>query len=140
MDVIARYQRRLSGPLADRFDLHLDLKPVGHSRLLSAIEGTSTDTARGPVDSAIMRQKARFPDSPDWQNSHLAEGLVADVCQLSDPLREFLEDAANSFSLSNRGLFKALKVARTIADLDDAGSIEQSHLCEALSYRRSTIQ
>ncbi|MEE2757611.1 MAG: YifB family Mg chelatase-like AAA ATPase [Myxococcota bacterium] len=136
MDTIVRYQRRLSGPLADRFDLHLQLQPVDHSTLLSKGGGTPTKLSRSRVDAAITRQKSRSPNATNWQNGHLSDAHIQDICSLDASKRDFLEEAANAFSLSNRGLFKSLKVARTIADLDGSEHIKKTHLCEALSYRR----
>ena len=127
---------RISGPLMDRFDLRVDVPPVAFTDLdlPGDSEGSAEVAAR--VASARQTQEARFADAP---NAHLnadAEGDLLERIATPDPeARTLLLRAAERFHLSARGYHRVLRVARTIADLDDAETVQKPHLAEALSFR-----
>ena len=130
------YMGRISGPLLDRFDLQITVDPVSYRDL---------DLPRGTESSAIIRervararlvQRDRFEQIAGVVTNADAEGELLDrITNLGADARQLLQVAADRFSMSARGYHRALRVARTIADLDAAEQVEQSHIAEALSYR-----
>lgn len=133
---VARYRARISGPLMDRIDIHVRLGPVHWndlSRRNDAGEGDST-TARSMIGSARRRQAARF-GVPGAANAGLASRDVLDACPLSDPASALLEEGVARFRLSARAVHRTLRVARTIADLADRGTLEAQDVAESLRMR-----
>ena len=133
-DSIARYRARISGPLMDRIDLHVDVPALRDEDLLAARPGESSEVVRGRVARARKVQLAR----QGMPNSRLAAGAVGSDAGVDDDTRRLLRDAVARLHLSSRGFHRVLKVARTIADLDGSASMRPSHLAEALAYRCST--
>ena len=136
-DRILRYRGRLSGPLLDRIDLHVEVPPLPAGALAdeaSAVqrEGREDDDARAGVVAARERMLAR----QQVLNSRLNGPAVGEICRLSSADRQLLDDSVTRLGLSTRGYFKILKIARSIADLEDSRDIRTNHLIEALGYRR----
>jgi magnesium chelatase family protein len=132
------YQSRISGPLFDRIDLHVEVAGVSASDLAlpSSAEGTVEVAQR--VANARALQRARFAEHPIRTNAE-AEGELLDTIATPDAAGiKLLTDAAERMKLSARGYHRVLKVARTIADLAGAQSVAKPHIAEALSYRRLT--
>ncbi|SFS95804.1 magnesium chelatase family protein [Sulfitobacter marinus] len=130
------YMARISGPLMDRFDLRVDVPPVAFTDLdlQSDSEGSAEIAAR--VASARQIQAARFADAPAAHLNADAEGDLLTRIATPDPeARALLVRAADRFHLSARGYHRVLRVARTIADLDEAETVQKHHLAEALSFR-----
>ncbi len=132
------YQARLSGPFLDRIDIHLDMPSVSASDLLlpSPKEGTREVAQR--VAQARLRQSMRMKHlgQPEHlTNAQVSPALLESVLALDGDATAFLNNAANAMKLSARGFHRILKVARTIADLDDTPQVSLQHLGEALSYR-----
>lgn len=133
---VARYRARISGPLMDRIDIHVRLGPVHWndlSRRDDAGEGDST-TARSAIASARRRQAARF-GVPGAANAGLASRDVLDACPLSNAASVLLEEGVARFRLSARAVHRTLRVARTIADLADRGTLEAQDVAESLRMR-----
>lgn len=133
---VARYRARISGPLMDRIDIHVRLGPVHWndlSRRHGPGEGDST-TARAMIGSARRRQAARF-GAPGAANAGLASRDVLDACPLSDSASALLEEGIARFRLSARAVHRTLRVARTIADLADRGTLQAQDVAESLRMR-----
>jgi magnesium chelatase family protein len=130
------YMGRISGPLMDRFDLRVDVPPVAFRDLDLPSSGASSRELAARVAAARAVQTDRFQDHPDMhQNADLEGGLLDQTTALDTPARALLTSAADRFGLSARGYHRVLRVARSIADLDNTDSITRDHVAEALSYR-----
>ena len=134
------YMNRVSGPLRDRFDLRIDVPPVGYTDLdlPPSAEGSAEVAQR--VQAARRRQHDRFADHPTAALNADAEGdLLEQIAAPDTEARQLLSRAAERFHLSARGYHRVLRVARTIADLDGAGDVRKPHLAEALSFRLPSV-
>ncbi|MEB3702110.1 YifB family Mg chelatase-like AAA ATPase [Candidatus Bealeia paramacronuclearis] len=134
------YQSRISGPLFDRIDIHIDVPEVKAQDLHQPATGETSETIRARVIHARNIQKARFESegSEISLNAHAEGQLLEKIVNLSLEDRTFLETASERFKLSARGYARVLRVARTIADLANSKTIQKEHLGEALSYRMMT--
>jgi len=130
---ISRYQGKLSGPLLDRIDLQVDVAAVPPEALLAQPQGEPSAVVAARVAAAHARQLAR----QGMPNAQLEAGALDRHAALDDAARRFLQQAAARLGWSGRGLHRALKVARSIADLAGAEQIAVAHLAEALQYRRA---
>ncbi|NOT13333.1 MAG: YifB family Mg chelatase-like AAA ATPase [Methylococcaceae bacterium] len=133
-DQVMRYRAKISGPLLDRIDMHLDVPRISHEVLRKGSpEGEeSSATIRSRVVDARQTAMARSGKA----NSSLSAKEVKQLCQLSEPDHKILEHAMDKFGLSHRAYHRILKLARTIADLARSESITTSHLSEAINYRK----
>ncbi|MEM1304796.1 MAG: YifB family Mg chelatase-like AAA ATPase, partial [Planctomycetota bacterium] len=132
---IERYMSKISGPLLDRIDLHIEVPSVDYQELRSERAGTSSLAMRGGVHAARDRQRARFNGSGCRTNAQMASREVRRCCQLDDQCSKLLQESVHHLGLSARAHDKVLRVARTIADLEDAATIRPEHLSEAVNYR-----
>jgi magnesium chelatase family protein len=131
---IRRYLMRLSGPLLDRIDIHVEVPRLTPQELMARAPGESSMDVRERVARARERQVARFGSEGITCNAHMkARHLRA--LQLDDAARDLLKNAINQFSLSARAYDRILKVAQTIADLDASETIQLHHVAEAVNYR-----
>ncbi|MDI9237910.1 YifB family Mg chelatase-like AAA ATPase [Lysobacter sp. LF1] len=131
-DAIQRYRGRISGPLLDRIDLHIEVPRLPPSELRpDALAGESTGTVRARVVEARRRQHARAGTA----NANLSQAGTVSTCRLTDADHALLERAVDALQLSARSMHRILRVARTIADLDGADDIGTAHLSEAIGYR-----
>jgi magnesium chelatase family protein len=136
---ILKYRARLSGPLADRIDLHVTVPAVPLAQLATRARSESSSAIRARVESARARQRARYGEGPAcnarapgrWLETH--GGLVPDA-------RGLLTSAGERLHLSARAFHRVLRVARTIADLDGSASVGASHVAEALGYRPRGVE
>ncbi len=132
----ADYLGRISGPLMDRFDLRVEVPPVGFTDLDLPADGERSESVAARVVTARAVQEARFADHDSTRQNADAEGELLETIATPDAEgRELLTRAAERFGLSARGYHRILRVARTIADLDGAQDVHRSHLAEALSFR-----
>ncbi len=133
---IERYQKKLSGPLLDRIDLHLLVQRVEIKELkqVSVLQENS-DTVRAKITKAQIKQKQRFSKENILFNNQLNHKLLKKYCYLDKASEDILQSAAKQLGLSARAYFKVLKVARTIADLADREHITEADILEALQYR-----
>lgn len=134
-NTIARYQKKISGPIIDRIDIHVDVPPVKQDKLLqekSAVSDSS-DTIRTRVIAAREIQYKRF--NSYHMNGEMNTADIRSKCELNQAASNLLKTAVSRLSLSARSYFKIIKIAQTIADLEAKNSIEGSHIAEALQYR-----
>ncbi len=131
---IIRYNKKLSGPILDRIDIHVDVEEIPYSLLgdKSHTESPSTDTQKRVV-AAREIQSLRNPKKQ--LNTNLTNRRFIDLDLVDDPAREFLASAAEKLGISTRGFVRTLRVARTIADLDKSQKIRKEHVAEALQFR-----
>jgi magnesium chelatase family protein len=132
-DQVARYQGKLSGPLLDRIDLHVEVPTMPPEQLLAAPAGESTDAIRGRCEAARERAIQRQGKS----NQALHGNEIDRHAGLGDAAAKFLNLAAARLAWSARSTHRVLKVARTIADLAGAASADVAHVAEAVQYRRA---
>lgn len=135
IDAIRRYTGRISGPLLDRIDLHVDVPRLTEDELLVAKSGESSEQIRARVQAAREWQAARFAGSKNRTNARMSSKDLKELCPLSEPCKEFLRQASGRLGLSARVFDRVIKVARTIADLEGGDEIEVNHLAEAVQYR-----
>lgn len=133
---IQRYRSRLSGPMLDRIDLHIEVPPVNFQELRQTTGGEPSAEIRRRVECAREIQRHRFARRKGVHcNAHMSSRDIKQHCRLTDTGMALLENAMNNLGLSARSYDRILKVARTIADLDGFESIQESHLGEAIQYR-----
>ncbi|MFO8100136.1 MAG: YifB family Mg chelatase-like AAA ATPase [Salinibacter sp.] len=132
---VQRYLSKISGPLMDRIDLHVEVAPVDFEEMSADREGEPSATVRDRVVQARTRQKSRFEDPEVHCNAQMGAQAVQSHCQIDDAGTNLLRTASDRLGLSARGYTRILKVARTVADLDAARHIRPRHLSEAIQYR-----
>jgi len=132
---ITRYQNRISGPVLDRIDIHVDVPRVDYEKLSGHRLGEPSANIRARVERARAIQSQRFAASKLASNADMGPAEVRQFCELDETSRSLLRTAAQQLQLSARTYHRLLKVARTIADLAGSESLEGAHLAEAIGYR-----
>jgi magnesium chelatase family protein len=133
--MIQRYVSKISGPLLDRIDIHIDMPAVKYRELREDAGGESSEEVRERVIKARERQLCRYQGEKIYSNAQMSPRLIRKYCAISAECEKLLEDAVNRLGLSARAHDRILKVARTIADLAGLESIDTSHISEAIQYR-----
>jgi magnesium chelatase family protein len=134
--MITRYQSRLSGPLLDRIDIHVDVQRVDYDKLMGADQGENSLAVRERVERAREGQRQRFAGMPDLiANTDMRAGDMQKFCVLTGEARTLLELSVRRMQLSARAYHRVLKLSRTIADLAGCDQIEVPHVAEAIQYR-----
>ena len=133
---VERYRSRLSGPLLDRIDLHVEVPAVPYRDLSDDRSGESSDAIRDRVNRAVDRQRERFANRPGiFSNAHMTPRDLKRFCRATDGADSLLKTAIARLKLSARAYHRVLKISRTIADLAQSGTIEPRHVGEAIQYR-----
>lgn len=132
---VQTYLNRVSGPLLDRLDLHVDALPVEFDSLSSSAAGESSAAIKKRVEAARLIQRERYRDSGIRCNARLTPGRLQQDCPVNDQGKQMLHNAFDRLGLSARAYDRILKVSRTIADLDGQEIIGPSHIAEAIQYR-----
>jgi magnesium chelatase family protein len=126
---------KISGPLLDRIDLHIEVPAVPFKELSGSQDGTTSTAMRQHVMAARAVQAARFLSSRTRQNAQMTTREIRQHCQLNDAGTNLLRQSIQEMGLSARAHDKILRVARTIADLDNSHEINAEHVSEAVNYR-----
>jgi magnesium chelatase family protein len=132
---VRRYQSRLSGPLLDRIDLHLEVPRLSVNELMGRTKGESSAEVRQRVCRARAVQTERLKSEGISCNAQMGPRLLREACVLAPGAGDLLKSAINQLSLSARAYDRILKVGRTIADLDSSPDIQLHHIAEAINYR-----
>ena len=132
---VTRYQKRVSGPLLDRVDIHIEVPRVDFEKLTDDRAGEPAEAVRERVEGARARQRQRFGSTDLNSNADMGPGEVRKYCALDDPSRALVRQAMIQLQLTARAFHRVLKLARTIADLAGEGEIASNHVAEALQYR-----
>ncbi len=130
-----KYLSRVSGPLLDRIDIHIEVPAVDFDKLSSKEKSESSAEIRKRVETARKIQQKRLQGTGASNNAHLPAGLTKELCVTTQAAENLLKNAFDKLGLSARAYDKILRVSRTIADLDDSEKIEVPHIAEAIQYR-----
>ncbi len=137
---IIKYQKKISGPLIDRIDLHIEVPRIKFEKLSADDKAESSKSIRERVEKARVVQQERFKDKNIISNSEMSSQDVKEFCKIDNQTIDILRTAVSQFQLSARSYYKILKLARTIADIGEKEIIESAHVAEALQYRpRSNV-
>ena len=132
---IRQYQGKISGPLLDRIDIHVEVPSVRYRDLTARETGEPSAAIKDRIERAREIQKRRFTDDETLFNARLSDRQVRALCPLDEDSRQLIEMAIDRLGLSARAHTRILKVARTIADLESLSEIRPSHVAEAIQYR-----
>ena len=136
--VVTKYQKRISGPMLDRIDIHIEVPRVDYEKLSGDRLGETSASIRKRVQAARDIQLARFSkieSSSIISNADMRVGEIRQICKLQDEGQSLMRAAMSQLNLSARAYHRILKLARTIADLTGSEEIQSTHLAEALHYR-----
>jgi magnesium chelatase family protein len=129
--MITKYRNRISGPLLDRIDIHVEVPAVKYKEMAGEATGEPSEKVRGRVEAARAVQRDRFGHA----NARMTPKEMKQHCRLDEESQELLKMAMTELNLSARAYDRILKVSRTIADLDGSANIQSPHISEAIQYR-----
>jgi len=132
---VAKYSARISGPILDRLDIHIEVPRLRHDELLSPGAGEPSSMVRERVNRARTVQLQRFTGTPIINNAQMRPKDIRHFCPLSSDVQSLLRTAIDQLHLSARAYDRILKLARTIADLEETAQIGIAHIAEAIQYR-----
>jgi magnesium chelatase family protein len=133
--MVTRYQKRISGPLLDRFDIYIEVPRVNYEKLTADRLGETSEQVRGRVVESRQVQAARFENTKLVCNADMAPAHIREFCVVDEAGKSLMKAAMQQLGMSARSFHRVLKLARTIADLAGAEQIQSAHLAEALQYR-----
>ena len=133
--MIEKYINKISGPMLDRIDIHIEVQQVKYDELNSNNHSETSEEVRKRVDIARQIQNERYKEFGIYSNSELNNNMIEEYCSINEESKVMLKKAFDKFGLSVRAYHKILKVARTIADLEENKNIQTSHVAEAIQYR-----
>ena len=132
---IQNYKSRISGPLLDRIDIHIEVPPVTFDQMQQKVKPESSLQIRQRVNKARKRQQTRYKNTGISCNANLTPAMIKKFCICDDAASAILKNAFEGLSLSARAYDKILKLAKTIADLEEKDIISAEHIAEAINYR-----
>lgn len=132
---ISKYMGKISGPLLDRIDIQIEVSPVKYEKLGNDEMSESSEIIKERVNNARKIQIERYKKENIYSNSSLTPKLISKYCKLDSDGKQILQAAFERMGLSARAYGRILKVARTIADLDNCENIQKTHIAEAIQYR-----
>ena len=135
MSMVSRYQKRISGPLLDRIDIHIEVPRVEYEKLSDDRLGEPSAAIQARVEAARERQRQRFQGTKLLANADMGPAEVRAYCPVDEAGRSLLRAAMQQLHMSARAYHRILKLSRTIADLAGSEAIETAHLAEAIQYR-----
>ena len=133
--MVIRYRKRLSGPILDRIDLHVDVPPLNKEKYQEIAQGEESKVIRARVEKARSIQRTRFENTKIYTNAEMSPKHIKNACKIHKEALELLLTAVSRLSLSARSYYKVLKIAQTIADLEGNRQVIGAHVAEALQYR-----
>jgi len=134
--IVQKYLNKISGPLLDRIDIHVEVVPVPFRELTEARTSEKSEGVRTRVEKARLLQEERYTENKGIHcNAQMSSKLLRQICKVDDAGHNLLKNAMEKLSLSARAYDRILKVSRTIADLDESPDIKNEHLAEAIHYR-----
>ena len=132
---ISNYISRISGPLLDRIDIQVEVSPVKYLKLQSNKKIETSEKIKSRVNIARKIQQERYKEHKIFSNAELNSKLITKYCKLDKSCEQIMQSAFERLGLSARAYSRILKVARTIADLEESENIQNNHLLEAIQYR-----
>jgi magnesium chelatase family protein len=133
---VQRYLNKISGPLLDRIDIHIEVTPVSYNELSTERVSEKSEIVRKRVIHARIIQEKRYSSTVGvYSNAQMSSKQLKELCKIDEAGNQLLKTAMEKLGLSARAYDRILKVARTIADLDESEKIETNHLAEAIQYR-----
>lgn len=133
---VQKYLNKISGPLLDRIDLHVEVTPVAFTELSSLKPQQKSSVIRDRVIKSRERQEQRYKEQPGvYCNAQMSSKMLKEICVINQAGQTLLKTAMEKLNLSARAYDRILKVSRTIADLSDSDDIKAEHLAEAIQYR-----
>ena len=132
---VLRYKHKISGPILDRIDLHIEVPRVPFEKLEAPENAETSRIIRERVEAARSIQRARFAHHNIFTNAEMNSSLIREFCPLDEASKALLHQAVSTLHLSARAYYRLIKLARTIADIENSESILPSHLAEAIQYR-----
>ncbi len=134
--IVQKYLNKISGPLLDRIDIHIEVTPVSYDELAAAAKTEGSKPIRERVIQARVVQEERFRMNPGLHcNAQMSSRMLREVCRIEKPSEQLMRNAMDKLGLSARAYDRILKVGRTIADLEGAEHIQTHHIAEAIQYR-----
>lgn len=133
-----KYKRKISGPIMDRIDIHLEVSEIDHEKLSDSKKGENSENVARRINIARQEQSKRYGDGAK-ANSDLSAKELDKFVPLTEEVKDLLVSSSKKLGLSARAYHRVMKIARTIADLDSSKEIKETHILEALQYRPKSV-